>query len=91
MAKIRIIGNTLTINNSNAKLHIVKGKLFLVTPGIFQLFFNSKGITNFTKKISKICNIVSKNLNYTRNTVNQTTIVLIFGAVRLLAQEEPLN
>ncbi|MDU3502494.1 MAG: DNA-binding domain-containing protein [Haemophilus parainfluenzae] len=29
------------MNNSNAKLHIVKGKLFLVTPGIFQLFFNS--------------------------------------------------
>ena len=48
--KSGIIGNTLTINNSNAKLHIVKGKLFLVTPGIFQLFFNSKGITNFTKK-----------------------------------------
>lgn len=39
--KSGIIGNTLTINNSNAKLHIVKGKLFLVTPGIFQLFFNS--------------------------------------------------
>ena len=48
--KSGIIGNTLTINNSNAKLHIVKGKLFLVTPGIFQLFFNSKGINNFTKK-----------------------------------------
>lgn len=48
--KSGIIGNTLTINNSNAKLHIVKGNLFLVTPGIFQLFFNSKGITNFTKK-----------------------------------------
>ena len=48
--KSGIIRNTLTINNSNAKLHIVKGKLFLVTPGMFQLFFNSKGITNFTKK-----------------------------------------
>ena len=50
LLKSGINGNTLTINISNAKLHIVKGKLFLVTPGIFQLFFNSKGITNFTKK-----------------------------------------
>ena len=48
--KAGIIGNTLTINNTSAKLHIVKGQLFLVTPGIFQMFFNSKGITNFTKK-----------------------------------------
>ena len=48
--KAGIIGNTLTINNTSAKLHIVKGQLFLITPGIFQMFFNSKGITNFTKK-----------------------------------------
>jgi len=48
--KAGIIGNTLTINNTSAKLHIVKGQLFLVTPGIFQMFLNSKGITNFTKK-----------------------------------------
>ena len=48
--KAGILGNTLTINNSSAKLHIVQGKLFLVTPGIFQMFFNSKGIANFTKK-----------------------------------------
>ena len=49
--KAGILGNTLTINNSSAKLHIVQGKLFLVTPGIFQMYFNSKGIANFTKKI----------------------------------------
>lgn len=48
--KAGITGNTLTINNTSAKLHIVKGQLFLVTPGIFQMFFNSKGITDFTKK-----------------------------------------
>ena len=48
--KAGILGNTLTINNSSAKLHIVQGKLFLVTPGIFQMYFNSKGIANFTKK-----------------------------------------
>ncbi|AAP95782.1 hypothetical protein HD_0898 [[Haemophilus] ducreyi 35000HP] len=39
----------LSINVKNAKLHIVKNHLFLVTPGIFTDYFNSKGVS-YTKK-----------------------------------------
>lgn len=49
--KAGILGNTLTINNSSAKLHIVQGKLFLVTPGIFQMFLIVKVLLTLPKKI----------------------------------------
>lgn len=89
--KSGIIGNTLTINNSNAKLHIVKGNLFLVTPGIFQLFFNSKGITNFTKKDIENLQYSFQDLKLHKKYHQSNNDSINFGAVRLLAQEEPLN
>lgn len=47
--KEQIISKNLGVNNVNAKLHIVQGHLFLVTPGIFHLYFESKGVP-FTKQ-----------------------------------------
>ncbi|KYK82836.1 relaxase [Aggregatibacter actinomycetemcomitans serotype e str. SC936] len=47
--KLGISTKKLAINVKNAKLHIVKGHLFLVSPGIFQDYYNSLNIS-FTKK-----------------------------------------
>nr|WP_233117161.1 helicase/relaxase domain-containing protein [Aggregatibacter actinomycetemcomitans] len=47
--KLGITTKELVLNVKNAKLHIVKGHLFLVSPGIFQDYFGSLNI-NFTKK-----------------------------------------
>lgn len=47
--KLGISTKKLAINVKNAKLHIVKGYLFLVSPGIFQDYYNSLNIS-FTKK-----------------------------------------
>ncbi|MBN6076360.1 TraI domain-containing protein [Aggregatibacter actinomycetemcomitans] len=47
--KLGITTKELALNVKNAKLHIVKGHLFLVSPGIFQDYFGSLNI-NFTKK-----------------------------------------
>ena len=47
--KQSIMAKKLPLNSPTAKLHIVDSKLFLVTPGIFQLYIQSiKG--NFTKE-----------------------------------------
>ena len=40
-----ITNKKLEINNTTAKLHIVKGNLFLVTPGIFLLYFQHHGMS----------------------------------------------
>lgn len=47
--KLQIAAKKLELNNVNAKLHIVNNSLFLVTPGIFHLYFESKGMV-FTKQ-----------------------------------------
>lgn len=47
--KLGISTKKLAINVKNAKLHIVKSYLFLVSPGIFQDYYNSLNIS-FTKK-----------------------------------------
>lgn len=42
--KTGILSGKLTYNRPNAKLHIVKNHLFIVTPSIFQVYLGEAGI-----------------------------------------------
>jgi len=47
--KAAISANRLQINDSNAKIHVVEGQLFVVTPGIFQRFCEENAYEDWKK------------------------------------------
>ncbi|MDU8924337.1 MobH family relaxase [Pasteurellaceae bacterium LIM206] len=56
--KAGIISGKLSYNRPNAKVHLVKNHLFLVTPSIFQLYLGEAGITD--KNPGSSCRNVSR-------------------------------